>query len=74
MECYFDNSATTRVSENVIETMVKVMKDDFGNPSSKHQKGVESERYLKDARDVISHILEVEEQRNSFYFRRHRIQ
>ena len=60
MECYFDNSATTRVSENVIETMVKVMKEDFGNPSSKHQKGVESERYLKDARDVISHILRVE--------------
>ncbi|MDO4734583.1 MAG: cysteine desulfurase family protein [Lachnospiraceae bacterium] len=60
MECYFDNSATTRVKENVIETMVKVMKEDFGNPSSKHQKGVESERYLKDARDVISHILKVE--------------
>lgn len=60
MECYFDNSATTRVDENVIETMVKVMKEDFGNPSSKHMKGVESERYLKDARDVLSHILKVE--------------
>ncbi len=60
MECYFDNSATTRVDENVIETMVKVMKEDFGNPSSKHQKGVESERYLKDARDVLAHILKVE--------------
>ena len=60
MECYFDNSATTRADEEVIETMVKVMKEDFGNPSSKHMKGVESERYLKDARDAISHILKVD--------------
>lgn len=60
MECYFDNSATTRVDEEVIETMVKVMKEDFGNPSSKHMKGVESERYLKDARDALSHILKTD--------------
>lgn len=60
MECYFDNSATTRVDENVIETMAKVMREDFGNPSSKHQKGVESERYLKDAREALAHILKVE--------------
>ena len=60
MECYFDNSATTRVDENVIETMVKVMREDYGNPSSKHRKGLESERYLKDAADVLAHILKVQ--------------
>lgn len=59
MECYFDNSATTRADEQVIETIVKVMREDYGNPSSKHKKGVESERYLRDARDVISRILKV---------------
>lgn len=60
MECYFDNSATTRADDNVIETVAKVMREDFGNPSSKHQKGVESERYLKDARETLARILKVE--------------
>lgn len=61
MECYFDNSATTRVSDNVIKTVTKVMTEDFGNPSSKHAKGVQSEAYLKDARQVLSKILKVKE-------------
>lgn len=61
MECYLDNSATTRVSDNVISEVAKVMATDFGNPSSKHMKGVESEKYLKNAKDVISKILKVSE-------------
>ncbi len=61
MECYFDNSATTRVSENVIKTVTKVMTEDFGNPSSKHAKGVQSEVYLKDAREVLAKALKVKE-------------
>ena len=61
MECYFDNSATTRAGENVIKTVTKVMAEDFGNPSSKHAKGVQSEVYLKDARQVLAKILKVKE-------------
>ena len=61
MECYFDNSATTRVGENVIETVTKVMTEDFGNPSSKHAKGVQSEAYLKDACQVLAKLLKVKE-------------
>ncbi|MBE6016210.1 MAG: aminotransferase class V-fold PLP-dependent enzyme, partial [Lachnospiraceae bacterium] len=61
MECYLDNSATTRVSDPVAEIMIKAMKEDFGNPSSKHIKGVESERMLKDAREQIARILKVSE-------------
>ena len=61
MECYFDNSATTRVGENVIKTVTKVMTEDFGNPSSKHAKGVQSEVYLKDARQVLAKILKVKD-------------
>lgn len=59
MECYLDNSATTRVSDNVINIVTKVMTTDFGNPSSKHMKGIESENYLKDAKEVIAKILKV---------------
>ncbi len=61
MECYLDNSATTRASENVIKTVTKVMDLDYGNPSSKHMKGFESEGYLKDARAAIAQILKVNE-------------
>lgn len=59
MEVYFDNSATTRTDENVIELMTKIMRDDFGNPSSKHMKGVESEKYLTYAKNTLAKILKV---------------
>lgn len=60
MECYFDNSATTKADDPVIEVVEKTMREDYGNPSSKHLKGVKSERYLKDAADAISRILKVQ--------------
>jgi len=59
MESYLDNSATTRVYEEVILTMTKIMREDYGNPSSMHQKGVVAERILKDARETISKLLKV---------------
>ncbi len=61
MEVYLDNSATTRVDSDVTELMVKVMREDFGNPSSKHIKGVEAERYLKTAREQIAKTLKADE-------------
>ena len=59
MQVYFDNSATTRADADVTELVSKVMREDFGNPSSKHMKGVESERYLKDGRAAIASIMRV---------------
>ena len=50
MEAYLDNSATTKCADEVIKTVVKVMGEDYGNPSSKHMKGVEAEKYIKEAR------------------------
>lgn len=60
MEVYFDNSATTRVDEDVIDLMEKTMREDFGNPSSKHMKGTVSEGYLKRSQETLSKILKVE--------------
>ena len=57
MEAYLDNSATTRVSEPVIELVVKLMREDYGNPSSKHMKGFEAEQYLKKAAEQIAATL-----------------
>ena len=60
MYAYLDNSATTRVSENVKDLMVKVMVEDYGNPSSLHMKGVESEKYIKESKDIIAKLLKVD--------------
>ena len=49
MEVYLDNSATTRVYPEVAELMMKIMTEDFGNPSSMHKCGMTAEHYLKDA-------------------------
>ena len=61
MEAYLDNSATTRCTEAVRDVVIHTMMDDFGNPSSKHMKGVEAERYLRDARETIAKTLKVKE-------------
>ena len=61
MEAYLDNSATTRVLESVRDVVVKTMMEDFGNPSSRHEKGVKAERYLKEAREAIAATMKVNE-------------
>ena len=59
MEVYLDNSATTRVSEGVMQIVEKTMREDYGNPSSKHIKGVEAERSLREAKERIASTLRV---------------
>ncbi|MGI5988947.1 MAG: cysteine desulfurase family protein [Lachnospiraceae bacterium] len=57
MEAYLDNSATTRVAEPVIDLVVKLMREDYGNPSSKHLKGFQAEQYLRKASEQIAATL-----------------
>jgi len=61
MEVYLDNSATTRCSAAAADIMVKVLKEDFGNPSSMHIKGVEGEKYVKESLTAIAKALKVNE-------------
>ena len=61
MEAYFDNSATTRCYPEVAEIVVKTMTEDFGNPSAMHLKGVEAERYVREAAQTLAKILKVNE-------------
>jgi len=51
---YLDNSATTKQYPQVTEMMVRCMEEDFGNPSSLYQLGVNSEKILKEARKAIT--------------------
>ena len=43
-EVYLDNSATTMAYRSVGELVQKVMCEDYGNPSSMHNKGVEARK------------------------------
>ncbi len=61
MEAYLDNSATTRCYEEVRDIVVKTMMEDYGNPSSMHLKGVEAEKYVKEAAREIARTLKVQE-------------
>lgn len=61
MEAYFDNSATTRVLDSVNDIVVKTMTEDYGNPASKHRKGMEAEQYIREARKIIADSMKVQE-------------
>ena len=61
MEVYLDNSATTRCLDSVAGLMIKIMCEDYGNPSSMHNKGVQAEQYLRYARTTIARNLKVNE-------------
>ena len=58
-EIYFDNSATTKVSEKAAETAVRAMREDFGNPSSVHSKGAAAFHALNEARSAFAQYLDV---------------
>lgn len=60
MEAYLDNAATTMVLPEVSELMIKVMREDYGNPSSLHRKGLTAEHYIRDAREQIARVLKVQ--------------
>ena len=54
---YLDHAATTPVRQEVIDMMTKMMKDDFGNPSSLHRMGLNAEKAIAHARKQIADFL-----------------
>ena len=60
-EVYLDNSATTRAYPEVGDLVRKVLCEDYGNPSSMHRKGVEAEKYIKEAKETFAKLLKVQE-------------
>lgn len=61
MKAYLDNAATTIPFPEVREIMMQTMELDYGNPSSMHQLGIDAEKYIKDAKEIIAKSLKVEE-------------
>lgn len=57
MAIYLDNAATTPLNKEVLEAMIKVMEEDFGNPSSTHSHGRKVRTIIEDARKKVASIL-----------------
>lgn len=59
-EIYLDNSATTKPYDEVIQYIFDVSRNNYGNPSSLHTKGIEAENLVKLARSRIAEVLKVD--------------
>lgn len=57
MRVYLDNAATTPLAPEVAETMIPLLKNQFGNPSSTHLLGRQSKAVIETARRTISQYL-----------------
>ena len=57
MLAYLDNSATTKPYKEVVQCMSNVMLEHYGNPSSMHMLGVEAEKELTKATEIIANTL-----------------
>ena len=57
MEAYLDNAATTQAFDEVCREVEKVMMIDFGNPSSKHTKGMQAENYIMRRKKILRQHL-----------------
>ena len=54
---YMDHAGTTPLDPRVLEAMLPVLSEHFGNPSSVHTVGQEAKRVLDDAREKVARIL-----------------
>lgn len=54
---YFDNSATTKIAPEALQTMTQVMQTYYGNPSSLHKLGTEASKLLNSARKQVAGLL-----------------
>ncbi|KHD46627.1 cysteine desulfurase family protein [Streptococcus hongkongensis] len=59
-QIYFDNAATTALSDSVIAAMTDVMASNFANPSSIHSYGRQASKVLRDCRQSIANLLHVD--------------
>ncbi|MBO4376239.1 MAG: cysteine desulfurase NifS [Lachnospiraceae bacterium] len=57
---YADNAATTRMSDAAIDTMTKLLKNTYGNPSSLYSIGQEAKEVLEKAREDVANVIGAE--------------
>jgi len=58
-QVYFDNSATTRIRDEVIEVMTQTMRNEYGNASSTHSYGRSSKSLVEKSRRHVANRFNV---------------
>lgn len=59
MNIYLDNASTTKTRKEIIEEIPYILEEKYGNPSSLHRMGLQSEKNLNNTRVNIANILNV---------------
>ena len=54
---YFDNNATTRIDDEVLNSMMPYLKEQYGNPSSIYSFGANVKEKIKKARQNVARLL-----------------
>jgi len=57
MKVYLDNAATTPMDQEVIDAIVPIMQNNFGNPSSVHSFGRSSRAIIEKARKKVAGFI-----------------
>ena len=63
---YFDNAATTRVKQEVLDEMMPYFKENYGNPSSLYSIGRISKKAIEEARKKVAKLINCNS--NEIYF------
>jgi cysteine desulfurase len=63
---YLDNAATTKPTQNVLDSVVNYLTNEFGNPSSLHKLGLSSQKLIDKSRSIIAKSLKCES--SNIYF------
>ncbi len=54
---YLDNNATTRAAPECLDAVLACLRDEYGNPSSKHAAGDRARRLVNEARAQVAELL-----------------
>jgi cysteine desulfurase len=57
MRVYLDNAATTPIAPEVVDAMIPVLRDGFGNPSSTHFYGRQAKALIETSRRTVAKYL-----------------
>src|SRR5687767_8626929 len=57
MRIYFDHNATTPLDPVVLDVVTRILRDEFGNPSSVHHFGQRAKAVLDEARSAVAALL-----------------
>jgi len=60
MRVYFDHNATTPVDVSASDTMMRVLRDEYGNASSVHRLGQQAKSIMDEARSAVSTLIGAE--------------